>query len=48
MNPKIVEAHHSDSYLLELAITVYGHDNSLRSSDGNFKRDNLSFKSPYP
>ena len=28
MSPKIAEAHHSDPYLHELAITVYGHDNS--------------------
>ena len=28
MNPKIAKAHHRDSYLHELAITVYGHDNS--------------------
>ena len=28
MNPKIAEAHHRDPYLHELAITVYGHDNS--------------------
>ena len=28
MNPKIAEAHHWDPYLHELAITVYGHDNS--------------------
>ena len=26
MNPKIAEAHHIDSYLHELAITVYGRD----------------------
>ena len=28
MNTKIAEANHRDSYLHELAITVYGHDNS--------------------
>ena len=28
MNPKIAEAHHMDPCLHELAITVYGHDNS--------------------
>ena len=28
MNPKIVEAHHRDPYVNELAITIYGHDNS--------------------
>ena len=28
MNPKIAEAHHRDPFLHELAITVYGHDNS--------------------
>ena len=28
MNPKIAEAHHMNLYLHELAITVYGHDNS--------------------
>ena len=28
MNPKIAKAHHRDQYLHELAITVYGHDNS--------------------
>ena len=26
--PKIAEAHHTDPYLHELAITVYGDDNS--------------------
>ena len=28
MNPKITEAHQRDPYVHELAITVYGHDNS--------------------
>ena len=28
MNPKIAEAYQRDPYLHELAITVYGHDNS--------------------
>ena len=28
MKPKIADAHHRDPYLYELAITVYGHDNS--------------------
>ena len=28
MNPKIAEAHHRDPYLHEIAIAVYGHDNS--------------------
>ena len=41
MNPKIAEAHHRDPYLHELAITVYGHDNSqielTQGSDNNEK-----------
>ena len=41
MNPKIVEAHHRDPYLHELAITVYDHDNSqielTQGSDNNEK-----------
>ena len=28
MDAKIAKAHHRDPYLHELAITVYGHDNS--------------------
>ena len=28
MNPKTAEDHHTDPYLHELAITIYGHDNS--------------------
>ena len=28
MNSKIAEAHHTDAYLHELAITVYNRDNS--------------------
>ena len=41
MKPKIAEAHHRDPYLYELAITVYGRDNSqielTQSSDNNEK-----------